>query len=341
MHLEKYTKSQTGQLQKHYQRPLDRDYSNEKIDLNKSYLNYNLAPDRGDISQYLDNRLSEVKHLNRKDINVMCDWIVTLPQEKDYKGDEKQFFQESYNFLANRYGEQNILSSYVHKDETTPHMHFSFIPITVDKDGKEKLCAKEVIDRKELKTIHKEMQHYLEKELQEPCKLINGATANGNKEILELKNQQLEKELQEKQQELEATRQAYSLVNKELQQNRQELEQIKKMPYQLPESKKFFGVEYFPAKEFKNTLMQVHALKLDSDKQVEVAQQERDSYKTALGNKTIENDHLKDKLYHIQEKQFDRGYLQHQLKEVDRIEKEYQNHEREHNHERDLTINGR
>lgn len=53
------------------------------------------------------------------------------------------------------YGEQNVLSAYIHKDETTPHMHFSFIPVTVDKDGKEKLCAKEVVDRKELKTIRK------------------------------------------------------------------------------------------------------------------------------------------------------------------------------------------
>lgn len=186
------------------------------------------------------------------------------------------------------------------------------------------------------------MQHYLEKELQEPCKLINGATANGNKEILELKNQQLEKELQEKQQELEATREAYNNVNKELQQNRQELEQIKKMPYQLPEPKKIGFIEYYPAKEFKNTLMQVHALKMDSDKQVEVAQQERDSYKTALGNQIKENDRLKQKIHDINEKQYDRNYHVSQIKEIDRIEKEYQNHEREHNHERELlTINGR
>lgn len=339
MHLEKYTKSQTGQLQKHYQRPLDRDYSNEKIDLSRTHENYNLAPDRGDISQYLDNRLSEIKHLNRKDINVMCDWIVTLPQEKDYSGDERQFFKASYDFLSNRYGEQNVLSAYIHKDETTPHMHFSFIPVTVDKDGKEKLCAKEVIDRKELKTIHKEMQHYLEKELQEPCHLINGSTAGGNKTILELKNQELEQKVLEQQKELEATREAYSLVSKDLQSSRQELEQIKKMPYQLPEPQNFLGKKYFPAKEMIDFVNHVHADKLEADKQIQVANQERDTYKSELGNQIKENDRLKQKIHDINEKQYDRNYHVSQIKEIDRIEREYQ-YKREHNHERELTING-
>ena len=45
----------------------------------------------------------------------------------------KQFFELSYKFLSERYGEQNVISAYVHMDETTPHMHFLFIPIVDDK----------------------------------------------------------------------------------------------------------------------------------------------------------------------------------------------------------------
>lgn len=35
--------------------------------------------------------------------------------------------------MANRYGKENVVSAYVHLDETAPHIHFSFIPITKDK----------------------------------------------------------------------------------------------------------------------------------------------------------------------------------------------------------------
>ena len=55
----------------------------------------------------------------------------------------KQFFELSYKFLSERYGEKNVISAYVHKDETTPHMHFLFIPIVDDKKRNEKHSDKE------------------------------------------------------------------------------------------------------------------------------------------------------------------------------------------------------
>ena len=45
------------------------------------------------------------------------------------------------DFMKQRIGEQNILSAIVHMDETSPHMHLCFCPIT--KDGR--LCAKDIL----------------------------------------------------------------------------------------------------------------------------------------------------------------------------------------------------
>ncbi|MBT2158000.1 plasmid recombination protein [Clostridioides difficile] len=49
--------------------------------------------------------------------------------------------------MKDRYGDKNIVSATVHFDETTPHMHFNFVPIT--SDGK--LSARDLITRIELK----------------------------------------------------------------------------------------------------------------------------------------------------------------------------------------------
>ena len=77
----------------------------------------------------------------------MVDWVVTLPQSFD--GDEQDFFQETYKFLNDRYGKENVISAYVHMDETTPHMHYAFVPVVEDKKkGGYKLSAKEAVNRK-------------------------------------------------------------------------------------------------------------------------------------------------------------------------------------------------
>ena len=75
--------------------------------------------------QFVKQRLSEVHHINRKDIIVMVDWIVTLPKNVPSQ-DESKFFACTYDYLKNQYGEKNVIGAWVHKDETTPHLHFSF-----------------------------------------------------------------------------------------------------------------------------------------------------------------------------------------------------------------------
>ena len=194
----KATKGASGNLFDHYERKENIKFKNQDIDKTRSYLNYNLAPNKN-LSQreILNKRLSEVKLLKRDDVNVTCNWVITLPKTiKENSEEEKLFFQESYNFLKNRYGEKNIISSYVHKDEVTPHMHFCFIPIVLDKKKNiEKVSAFELITKKELNSFHKDLNNYMKNIFKKDIGILNGATTNGNKTVLEMKNEQLEKEL--------------------------------------------------------------------------------------------------------------------------------------------------
>lgn len=104
-HMMKMTRAVTGHMFNHYGRSdiIDGDNyiprSNENINPELTGLNYNLAYSDQPQEQldFLRQRLSEIKVQNRKDVNVMVDWVVTLPQAFD--GDEQDFFQEAYRFL--------------------------------------------------------------------------------------------------------------------------------------------------------------------------------------------------------------------------------------------------
>ena len=149
-HVEKYTAAATGHMLAHYDRT--HSSSTSLIDESRTALNYNLAAEDQPLSQqdFIHKRLSEVRVLKRADVTVMCDWIVTAHRcitENEYS----LFFEKTYDFLCDRYGRENVISAYVHMDETSPHLHYSFVPVIIDKKKKiPKLSAKEVITRKDL-----------------------------------------------------------------------------------------------------------------------------------------------------------------------------------------------
>lgn len=215
MHVQKYTKKGLGNLLAHYERKNNetRNYANESIDKTKTERNYNLAPEHEGKTdyQFTMSRCEEIGILKRDDVNYCADWCVTVPSEiKDDEEKCKAFFKASYDFLAQRYGEKNVVSSYVHHDETTPHMHFCFIPEYVyskdefDKESgilqtvkKTKVSAKMVLDKKELSSIHKEMQDFLDVELPFKANIITGVTNGDNHTIKELKEKDKLKEYNE------------------------------------------------------------------------------------------------------------------------------------------------
>ncbi len=189
-HMMKNNRNACSNLIRHFERNENiKEYSNENINLNKSYLNYNLGPFRENQLEFIKSKCEELKVLNRKDVNVMCNWVVTLPKDLDVSipGNEDNFFKKVYDFLENRYGKENVISSYVHKDEITPHMHFAFVPVVYDKKkDKFKISAKECVNREDLRTFHEDLQEYLDKYAVK-CSIINESTKNGNKSIKELK----------------------------------------------------------------------------------------------------------------------------------------------------------
>lgn len=192
MHVAKYNKSATGHMCAHYERRKDErgeyiKFGNQNIDLSRTHLNYNLAPEHDQI-EFIRQRTSEVKCQKRADVNVMCDWVVTAPEGLD-RGHLKEFFKASYDFFEKRYGQENVISAYVHMDETTPHMHFAFVPVVFDKKKElYKVSAKQLLTKTELKRMHPDLTRHLKEEYSwgRNLKILNGATAGGNRTVAEL-----------------------------------------------------------------------------------------------------------------------------------------------------------
>jgi len=200
-HIAKYKKPALGHMLNHYARSEDIEKvvirSNENIDASKTCLNYNLA-EHQQLAQldFVHKRMSEIRVQDRKDINVMLDWIVTLPKPLKSSDEQEKFFRETYNFLNERYGKENVVSAYVHLDEVTPHMHYAFIPVVEDKKrGGYKLSAKEKITKNDLKSFHFDLSKHLENSFGRDVGILNEATKYGNKEIRELKQEKIHQDI--------------------------------------------------------------------------------------------------------------------------------------------------
>lgn len=187
MHVTKYGKGTLGHMLGHYDR--SKEGLGENIDPDRTAQNYNLAVEDQPLKQldFVHKRLSEVRCLKRKDVNVLCDWVITMPKDlaEEYR---EPFFKAAYAFFANKYGHKNVVSAYVHMDEAQPHMHFAFVPVVKDqkRDGW-KLSAKEAITRADLQHIHEQVQGYITQALDVQVNLLNEMTVNGNRSIVELK----------------------------------------------------------------------------------------------------------------------------------------------------------
>lgn len=161
-------------------------YSNPDIDPSRSKYNYSLSGHDDDYSYY-EKRLSEVHHMKRANLNTLSSWVITLPKGIKHE-DQKRFFQECKNFLDERYGEKNCVSADVHFDETTPHLHYTFIPVVWDqKKNREKVSCKDLFRLKELYSFHDDLEQHLTKTLGYQVGIRTGKTEK-NVSIRDLKN---------------------------------------------------------------------------------------------------------------------------------------------------------
>lgn len=242
-HVAKYTNTQTGHLLNHYNRKNEKDCnrSNEDIDKTRTKENYNLMEREETPQEIYKNRLGELYNLGRADVKTMFDWVITLP--KDYQGDSREFFIHTTDFLNNRYGAENCVGAFVHMDEKQPHMHYSFIPATEDKnpnhEQQEKVCAKEVLTRNDLTTFHDDLQRYLRERMPDrEINIINGITKEQgrNMSVKEIKLQAKAERLKEKEKEVSEREERLTRKEEKLkEQKKQNLERQKELDKQKRE----------------------------------------------------------------------------------------------------------
>ena len=122
----------------------NRNYSNNNIDKEKSYLNYSIKSPQYSYEKEFEqirnqyNLKGQIKVVS----NIACEYIITSDKEFfETIGEEetKRYFETAYKFVSEykNLGEQYILSAKVHMDEQSPHMHLIFLPVVHTKDKKE------------------------------------------------------------------------------------------------------------------------------------------------------------------------------------------------------------
>ena len=207
-HVTKFKMTGMGQIFAHVNRDknLTRKYGNADVDVSKTHLNYDLK--HGTI-ETLQKRLESVSHTKRHDLVACCGVVVTLPKELENSPEHTQrvFFDWCKVFLDKKFGEQNCIYATVHNDESTPHMHYGFVP-TVTKQRKfrsaekkgqtylqERVCAKEVVTKNMLSKFHDELQAHVAQRFPEVHIVapIKSKRLKKNVSIVELKAQTAEK----------------------------------------------------------------------------------------------------------------------------------------------------
>jgi len=167
-HYAKFGWADARNMLRHYERAKNKDgeyikYGNRSIDTSRAYLNPNICKEHNKSqSDFHRERLEKLQFRRQKNNVVMCDCVVDVPKKLAGTDAEPDFFQRTYDFLAEKHGRENIISAYVHYDETTPHMHFAFVPVVIDKKtGVEKLSARSVFHPAVLKQFHPALDEYL------------------------------------------------------------------------------------------------------------------------------------------------------------------------------------
>lgn len=132
-----YSKSGYEAMINHYTRHQDDPeqtkwkYKNQAIDPDRTFLNYAIQPQRAPknfVQAAIDSVDTPVR-TGKKSTNVLSDWIITLPKNDLLEGREKEFFEQTFEFMKTKVPEDLIVGGYVHMDETSPHMHFAFVPL--------------------------------------------------------------------------------------------------------------------------------------------------------------------------------------------------------------------
>lgn len=116
----------------------------DDFDSQKTRLNENLGCHSAEeLKQKLFERLKNCSSKPRKDAVACIEVVVTTSAKALQESQEQIFFDKVRKEVSTWYGEENILMSCIHRDETTPHMHLFVCPLKTEKVRKNRLTKKE------------------------------------------------------------------------------------------------------------------------------------------------------------------------------------------------------
>ena len=138
----KYKRENLKGVFRHNERK-NKNYSNDNIDKERSYLNYSIKQPRHSYEKEFDKIREEfnLKGQIKTVSNIACEYVITSNKQFfETIGEEetKRYFETAYQFVTEykNLGEQYIMSAKVHMDEETPHMHLIFLPVVHTKNKK-------------------------------------------------------------------------------------------------------------------------------------------------------------------------------------------------------------
>jgi len=163
-HVQKFKANDVKGTQIHNQRESENS-KNKDINKDRTALNYDLHNEKHinynrKVKAIIKDGYSVNKGI-RKDAVVMTSTLITSDNEYFKKlplEDQEKFFKQTYEFLKEKFGENNIVAASVHLDETTPHMHLCSVPLT--EDGR--LSAKILFNRKSLLQLQSDLPKHLQ-----------------------------------------------------------------------------------------------------------------------------------------------------------------------------------
>lgn len=157
VHVQKIQGQGLGGIRNHMMRTGE-SRTNPDIDAGRSPQNW--AVD-GMTAAHLERRINariralNLKNKPRRDAVRLVTVLVTASKEAmEAMGKEnaRAYLTDAARWLSERFGRENSMYAIVHEDESTPHLHFGFVPVT--SDGK--LAAKRILTPNSLRALQTE-----------------------------------------------------------------------------------------------------------------------------------------------------------------------------------------
>lgn len=232
LHFEKHKANDVGVngLQRHNERVPGQRHKNENINDSRTKDNIFLKKSNNKFNKQVENTI-ERKRKNglkgvRKDAVRMVEATVQLSGKilDDSEEEQEKVLRSSYDWLKNKFGEDNVISAVIHKDETNMHLHFDFVPFTEEN----KLSAKEVVTKPKLHEYQKDFLDYLKSvepngNFERGGGELNGLSQKDFEKVQQMFDEQ-DKELNEREKELDDREDNLDDLSDETKRKRKELD---------------------------------------------------------------------------------------------------------------------